>query len=36
MKTETEQELQIYLDHADIGMILTLLHHESGSIDVGS
>jgi len=35
MKTETQQELQIYLDHADIGMILTLLHHESGSIDEG-
>ena len=26
---------KIYLDHADIGMILTLLHHESGSIDEG-
>ena len=35
MKPETKQELQIYLDHADIGMILTLLHHESGSIDEG-
>ena len=35
MKPETEQELQIYLDHADIGMILTLLFHESGSIEEG-
>ena len=35
MKTETEQELQIYLDHVDIGMILTLLFHESGSIEEG-
>ena len=35
MKLETEQELHIHLDHADIGMILTLLHHESGSINEG-
>ena len=35
MKPETEQELQIYLDHADIGMILTLLFHESSSIEEG-
>ena len=35
MKPETKQELQINLDHADIGMILTLLSQESGSIEEG-
>jgi hypothetical protein len=35
MKPETKQELQINLDHADIGMILTLLSQESGSICEG-